>query len=202
MRYLGDLSGGQIIRRRVARAYGLDLGDGDGIQFYDFEDGDVKNIKRWYRAGMNAGTANDQKLKGNSPYLNLKAALSNIIPPYSAAILQEANNAFELNINLYSTLKSPSSPSLPCPSPHLSILGDSELQIELNHFSDEEEAGEPAVETYPPTHRRYALSLGSVFSVLVAVCLAHFVLVTSGFPGTAWLNKFENMGWLTSPAPL
>lgn len=36
VRYLGDLSGGQVLRRVVARSLGLD--GGDGTRFYDFGD--------------------------------------------------------------------------------------------------------------------------------------------------------------------
>lgn len=76
VRYLGDLSGGQVIRRRVAKAYGLDLGEdegsGLGTKFYDFKQlggsksgnmGDFKKIKDWYREGMNQGAGDDVSKK-------------------------------------------------------------------------------------------------------------------------------------------
>lgn len=51
-RYLGDLSGGQIIAKRVARQHGF---DGPGIEFYDFEAlGDLKAFKETYRDGLDA----------------------------------------------------------------------------------------------------------------------------------------------------
>ncbi|MQA34464.1 heme oxygenase (biliverdin-producing) [Modestobacter roseus] len=50
LRYLGDLSGGQVIRRLVGRAYGLEL---DGLRFYVFDDvGRVKPFKDAYRASL------------------------------------------------------------------------------------------------------------------------------------------------------
>lgn len=70
VRYLGDLSGGQFIKRRIAKAYGLD--DAAGLAFYDFKQlhsnasstiGDMKKIKEWYRDGMNAGVGDDLALK-------------------------------------------------------------------------------------------------------------------------------------------
>ena len=70
VRYLGDLSGGQFIKRRVAKAYGLE--DGAGLSFYDFKQlggnasgtiGDMKKIKEWYREGMNKGAGDDVALK-------------------------------------------------------------------------------------------------------------------------------------------
>lgn len=69
VRYLGDLSGGQTIQRRIARAYNLDVAIGKGIKFYNFEDADgrsAKQLKEWYRAGMNAGVGDDEQLKGAS----------------------------------------------------------------------------------------------------------------------------------------
>lgn len=75
VRYLGDLSGGQVIRRRVAKSYGLDVdgdGDGRGTEFYAFKPlggsdhvntnasiGDMRKIKEWFREGMNAAGGND-----------------------------------------------------------------------------------------------------------------------------------------------
>ncbi|WP_239676410.1 biliverdin-producing heme oxygenase [Natronosporangium hydrolyticum] len=52
-RYLGDLSGGQVIRRAVSTAYGL--GDGRGVAFYDFSDlGSPTGFKRRYREQLDA----------------------------------------------------------------------------------------------------------------------------------------------------
>ncbi|MEY9215494.1 biliverdin-producing heme oxygenase [Thermobifida halotolerans] len=52
-RYLGDLSGGQFIRRVVQRAYGLD--DGSGLEFYVFDRiGSLPRFKNGYRAALDA----------------------------------------------------------------------------------------------------------------------------------------------------
>lgn len=74
VRYLGDLSGGQQIKRRVQKAYGLDEETGEGVKFFEFGKlggapgsanmGDMKKIKEWYRDGMNAGVGEDKDLKG------------------------------------------------------------------------------------------------------------------------------------------
>ena len=71
VRYLGDLSGGQVIRSRVSKAYGLE--DGAGVSFFDFKTlggtgtatiGDMKKIKEWYRDNMNTVVGDKQELKG------------------------------------------------------------------------------------------------------------------------------------------
>ena len=67
VRYLGDLSGGQSIKRIIAKAYGLDSEDNKagsdlGVSFYVFKElrsassasiGEMKKIKDWFREGMN-----------------------------------------------------------------------------------------------------------------------------------------------------
>ncbi|MBL3685635.1 DUF2470 domain-containing protein [Leucobacter zeae] len=49
-RYLGDLSGGQMIAKRVAKQHGL---DGAGVAFYDFSElGSPADFKNEYRAAL------------------------------------------------------------------------------------------------------------------------------------------------------
>jgi heme oxygenase len=51
-RYLGDLSGGQMIARRVSTQHGF---DGPGAEFYDFQSlGDLSVFKTNYRAALDA----------------------------------------------------------------------------------------------------------------------------------------------------
>lgn len=73
VRYLGDLSGGQVIRRRVVKSYGLDADSGAGVKFYEFSNmegtraatsADMKEVKDWFRKGMNLGVGDDEDLKG------------------------------------------------------------------------------------------------------------------------------------------
>jgi heme oxygenase len=198
---LGDLSGGRVIRRRLAKAYDIDVESGEGVRFYDFKNlegtrsgtvGDFKKIKEWYRAGMNAGTADNEECKGESS----KSAQSPnlILNAFQAALLEEANRAFELNMNLLSTLKPPSSPK-PVNSTAVSFLGDTESDIDDSE-SISAETKEIPIEILQgdgqPQERM--VSLASVFSVVVAVCLAHFLLVTTGLTGTAWIEKLKNTG--------
>lgn len=75
VRYLGDLSGGQVIGARIKKAYGLE--GQDGTAFYRFDEGsagqgEIKaetkkrmgEIKDWFRRGMDEGVGEDKALKG------------------------------------------------------------------------------------------------------------------------------------------
>ncbi|MFG2962260.1 MULTISPECIES: heme oxygenase (biliverdin-producing) [unclassified Streptomyces] len=58
-RYLGDLSGGQIIRDRAERTWGFER-KGDGVRFYVFEDiANPAAFKRGYRELLDAVDADD-----------------------------------------------------------------------------------------------------------------------------------------------
>ena len=58
-RYLGDLSGGQIIRDRAERTWGF-ARKGDGVRFYVFEGiGNPAAFKRGYRELLDAVRADD-----------------------------------------------------------------------------------------------------------------------------------------------
>jgi heme oxygenase len=135
VRYMGDLSGGQIIRRRVTRAYRLEDEDGAGVSYYRFQKlggaggggggggsaglGDIQRIKEWYRDGMDAGVGDDdQDQKGQlavTPYSNSRYRLPRAeLGPiaffffFAVAILVEARKAFELNSGLLELFKAPS----------------------------------------------------------------------------------------------
>lgn len=56
VRYLGDLSGGQIIRTMVRRHYGLE----DGLTFYEFNIDKPKVYKDNYRSALNALPLSDE----------------------------------------------------------------------------------------------------------------------------------------------
>ncbi|EOM78414.1 biliverdin-producing heme oxygenase [Rhodococcus rhodnii] len=81
IRYLGDLSGGQIIRRKVGDAYGL---TGDGVRFYIFDEiPKPKPFKDAYRASLDA-----------APFDDLQAQ----------RIVDEVTAAYELNRALFADL--------------------------------------------------------------------------------------------------
>jgi len=82
-RYLGDLSGGQILARAAANAYNLP--DGKGAEFYRFEKigsspADLKAFKKAYRSSFDA--------------LQLSV-------PRADALVKEANTAFLMNIVIF-----------------------------------------------------------------------------------------------------
>lgn len=82
-RYLGDLSGGQILKGIAQR--GMNLNDGQGTQFYEFQDiPDEKAFKANYRQAMD-----------NLP----------IDQATAERIVDEANAAFGMNMKLFKELE-------------------------------------------------------------------------------------------------
>lgn len=80
VRYLGDLSGGQIIKTMVRRHYGIEA----GLRFYEFAIDKPKVYKDRYRAALDALPLNDAD---------------------RAAALSAATRAFELNHQLFLDLE-------------------------------------------------------------------------------------------------
>ncbi|WP_156753287.1 biliverdin-producing heme oxygenase [Actinokineospora pegani] len=80
-RYLGDLSGGQVIRRRMREVYGL---ADDGVRFCDFDGvGKVKPFRDRYRELLSATSWGEQGRAG---------------------VVAEANAAFRLNRAVFTDL--------------------------------------------------------------------------------------------------
>jgi heme oxygenase (biliverdin-producing, ferredoxin) len=83
-RYLGDLSGGQVIRDRAERLWGLPR-KGDGVRFYVFEHiGNPAAFKRDYRARLDALPADDLEKQ---------------------RIVEECRRAFALNTAVFAELR-------------------------------------------------------------------------------------------------
>lgn len=81
-RYLGDLSGGQMIKRMVQKSFGLE--GNDGVVFYEFpEITDIPAFKDGYRAGMDAMPLTEGEAQ---------------------KLVDEANRAFDLNVGLFCEL--------------------------------------------------------------------------------------------------
>lgn len=165
VRYLGDLSGGQSIKRVIAKAYGLESDDNKagsdlGVSFYVFKElrsansasiGEMKKIKDWFREGMNVGGARC----GDEAKL---------------AIVEEASNAFRLNMGLFNTIRTPEETKLPTKEPS-----------QVSKRKDESAAEQPPQDMSWP--------LSSVAAVIAAVCLGHFILVVGGFTGDSGYQK-------------
>ena len=82
-RYLGDLSGGQILKTISQRA--MNLNGSDGVAFYEFPTiKDEKAFKNKYRESLNEAPVDE--------------AMAN-------AIVEEANDAFGLNMELFQELE-------------------------------------------------------------------------------------------------
>jgi len=87
VRYMGDLSGGQIVRKQLAKIL-----DPKTLSFYHFE-GDLGQIKAQFRNGM------------DSQALSLDSISS---------IVKEANMAFDLTAAIFLELKTPASSKANC----------------------------------------------------------------------------------------
>ena len=81
-RYLGDLSGGQILRGIAEKALGL---NDEGLHFYDFDNiSDAKAYKAGYRGVLNSLDLNQNQVD---------------------EIIDEANYAFRLNMDMFNELE-------------------------------------------------------------------------------------------------
>ena len=130
-----------------------------------------------------------------------------------AALLDEANIAFEFNTALFDELKAPShkdvpsspvdlpsplhspvDPSFPSSSPIITDVGhDSAL---LKHLNQSGQSKTVFVADQAPTEER-TFSAVSVIAFIVAVSIAHFVLVVGGFTGMKGYAKLEGLqAWL------
>jgi heme oxygenase len=82
-RYMGDLSGGQILKGIAQRA--MNLSDGEGTAFYEFpEISDEKAFKAEYRQSMDEAPVDEAMV---------------------AQIVQEANDAFGMNMEMFQELE-------------------------------------------------------------------------------------------------
>ena len=83
-RYIGDLSGGQILKGIAEKAM-TDLPEGEGLHFYDFDDiEDAKEYKNEYRATLDALELDQSQID---------------------AIISEANYAFKLNMYMFDEIQ-------------------------------------------------------------------------------------------------
>ncbi|MGJ4754272.1 heme oxygenase (biliverdin-producing) [Leptospira kmetyi] len=83
VRYLGDLSGGQILKKVAARA--LSLPEGKGISFYEFPAiEDINGFKQNYRSALDSLPVNEEQKQ---------------------AILSESKQVFLLNQGIFSELE-------------------------------------------------------------------------------------------------
>lgn len=82
-RYLGDLSGGQVLKKIAQNA--MNLSDGQGTAFYEFKDiADEKEFKNKYRQAMNDLPVDEATAE---------------------RIVDEANHAFGMNMRMFNELE-------------------------------------------------------------------------------------------------
>jgi len=93
-------------------------------------------------------------------------------------------------LNLLSTLKPPKSLK---PANNSAVsLGKPGSDIDNNEpVSPKRKAA--TIETLSKNGQPGKYTFANVLPIIAAVCLAHFLLVISGFTGTAWLEKLKSM---------
>ncbi|KAF8635909.1 hypothetical protein AX15_000087 [Amanita polypyramis BW_CC] len=192
VRYLGDLSGGQIIRHLIIKAYNLNssmnntLVFNPGVSLYTFKkmhsnevanQGEIKHIKEWFKEGMNrvGGTIGVEGKR---------------------AMVKEAINVFDLNADLFDSLRIPDEllKSSSHSSEEQSETINSNSESKSKHESTSKTSGPPqsksdSIPIQTRTHRRTHIVV-----VLLALYAAHFVWNASVDP--AGLFKFEQ--WILS----
>lgn len=136
VRYLGDLSGGQVLKKAAIRGLKLE-GDGNGVQFYEFRripGKDFKNFKQMYRSRMDSLPVDDAQ---------------------AAALVDEANAAFRLNMQIFAELDELSAS---VPSPRVSPPAGGCSSCPFAHLAGlpgvEMPAGHPATKTGLQLQRR------------------------------------------------
>lgn len=121
VRYLGDLSGGQILQKKLGKAYNLDQLDAKA--FFDFpplnpqaefpaNSQEVKNIKEWFRNALDLIADNEDK----------------------QLMIDEASKAFIYNSEMFIDLEKHKIVNLPA-LPELNNSKDVENQNDLNKQS-------------------------------------------------------------------
>jgi heme oxygenase len=82
-RYLGDLSGGQILKKIAVN--GMNLSEGEGTNFYEFKQiSDEREFKKQYRAALDELPVDDET---------------------ADRIVEEANDAFGMNMTMFKELE-------------------------------------------------------------------------------------------------
>ena len=124
----------------------------------------------------------------------------------TAAIVDEANRAFDCNMALFDDLKtppalmvsssavdvpsplsSPIDPNMVPPSPRFEDMGDSPL-LEAIKKSGE---GKTVFEAPEPPKSEWVYQATSVIAFIAAFSIAHFALVVGGFTGARGFAKLE-----------
>ncbi|XP_036266162.1 heme oxygenase 2 isoform X1 [Pipistrellus kuhlii] len=129
-RYMGDLSGGQVLKKVAQRALKLPS-TGEGTQFYQFENVDnAQQFKQFYRARMNALD------------LSLKT---------KEKIVEEANRAFEYNMQVFNELdQAGSSLARETVEDGLPVHNGKGDVRKCPFYTDNQDRGRPCIPSSPP----------------------------------------------------
>ncbi|KAK9972788.1 hypothetical protein ABG768_023552 [Culter alburnus] len=136
-RYLGDLSGGQVLGRITQKSLGLK--NGEGLSFFSFPGVSSPNLfKQLYRSRMNSIELTETQRSG---------------------VLQEAVTAFELNIQVFNELQD----SVSCASETENEMRRRRTQHKQNTTTT---AGDEALQSSSSLMPRFLRTLLGVFVVL------------------------------------
>ncbi|XP_067229844.1 heme oxygenase-like [Chanodichthys erythropterus] len=136
-RYLGDLSGGQVLGRITQKSLGLK--NGEGLSFFSFPGVSSPNLfKQLYRSRMNSIELTETQRSG---------------------VLQEAVTAFELNIQVFNELQD----SVSCASETENEMRQRRTQHKQNTTTT---AGDEALQSSLSLMPRFLRTLLGVFVVL------------------------------------
>jgi len=178
------------MKRNIRKAYSLT--DKRGTSFYEFgamgseetsdpstaNMGEIKRIKEWFRSGIDAGVGDDVMMKGQvyqpTNRWHGRERLINCVQ--TEALLDETMRAFALHKDIFDEIKAPSPKKL---NPDARASSSTPLD--------------------PEPEGSKSFSVNSVLTFMLAVGLAHFIIVVGGLSGSRGYAKLEAMHtWITS----
>lgn len=106
---------------------------------------------------------------------------------FTEVIAEEAIYAFDLNGGLFTLLRAPSNLKSASQAPAKAPLGNPSTPPPTEKYSPLQ------LSTSSPAEKEKAYSMSTILTVLLAVGLAHFVLVVGGFTGARGFSKLETV---------
>jgi heme oxygenase len=167
-RYLGDLSGGQIIKYQILKAYSLNE-DNKGLQFFQFPNvSDVNSFKKFYSARLNS---------------------LEVTPEQRDRLVLEARRAFEYNIKLFNQM------DLITKSLENGYLPDPKEEVKNGHVSNG--VSHKATDALASPVKRQTSQDAHKLSKVAIAYLLFFVVMLAFLLFCPWCNKMIRSGLQT-----